>query len=87
MATQIGELTVKLKLEEFTAWQLFLAFLEKVGVDKMSAIEATISVEAGAQGGKVEATGFVLDSKGRPAIKDGDFERYTIVRTFTRLVP
>jgi hypothetical protein len=87
MATQIGELTVKLKLEEFTAWQLFLALLEKVGVDKSSAVEATITVEAGVEGGEVKATGFAKDAENRPIVKDGDFERYTIVRTFTRLVP
>ena len=67
-------------LDSATAWELFLAFLERVGVDKMSAFSADLHVSAGVNGGHVMVTEFKRNADGSHAMKDGDL--MTISKTF-----
>lgn len=78
-------------IESATAWQLFIALLERVGVDKMTAHTANIHINSDAVRGVVLVGGFPRDEKGRVIIDgagvDAHLRTYSSKYHFTRESP
>ena len=78
-------------IESTTAWQLFIAFLERVGVDKMTANTANIHINSDAQEGVVMVGGFPRDEEGRAIIEgvgtDAHLKTYSAKFSFNRERP
>jgi len=74
-----------------SAWELFIAFLEKVGVDKMTACTANIHINSDAQAGVVLVGGFPRDEEGRAIIEgvgtDAHLKTYSAKFSFDREKP
>jgi len=74
----------ELGINSADAWTLFLAFLEKVGVDKMKAVSAEVRVDAGIEGGIVAVVEFAKNKDGHLIIKGDRPVKKTTTYMFCR---
>lgn len=72
-------------VESLKPWELFIAFLEAVGVDKMSAIAADVHISAGVNSGQVEVTEYERDAEGALVRRGDEFATTLRKLPFTRI--